>query len=117
LAHPRYKVDKKYLVKCEGFISDEQMEKLRNGIELDDGMTSPAQVELISRSKNSGRFHIIIHEGRKRQIRRMCQALGLSVVILHRVKYGSIELSSLKAGAYRLLRQKEVEKLKSLVGI
>ncbi len=117
LAHPRYKVDKKYLVKCEGFISDEQMEKLRNGIEFDDGKTWPAQVELISRSKNSGRFHITIHEGRKRQIRRMCRAIGLSVVILHRVKYGSIELSNLKAGAYRLLKQKEVEKLKALVGI
>ena len=93
------------------------MERLRNGIKLDDGMTWPAHVELISRSKNSSRFHITIHEGRKRQIRRMCRALGLSVVILHRVEYGNIKLSNLKSGAYRLLKQKEVEKLKSLVGI
>ena len=117
LAHPRYKIDKKYLVKCEGFTSDEEIEKLRNGIELDDGMTWPAEVELISRSKNSSRFHITIHEGRKRQIRRMCRVLGHSAVILQRAEYGSIKLGSLKAGAYRLLKQEEVETLKSSVGL
>jgi len=117
LAHPRYKIDKKYLVKCEGFTSDEEIEKLQNGVELDDGMTWPAELELISRSKNSSGFYITIHEGRKRQIRRMCRVLGHSVVALQRVEYGCIKLSNLKAGAYRLLKQEEVEMLKSSVGL
>ena len=117
LAHPRYKIDKKYLVKCEGFIPDEQIEKLQNGVELDDGMTWPAEVELISRTKKSSKLYITIHEGRRRQIRRMCQVIGRSVVTLQRVEYGGIKLSSLKAGGYRRLRQDEVETLKSSVGL
>lgn len=117
LAHPRYKIDKKYLVKCDGFMSDEDIERLRKGVELDDGMTWPANIELISRSKNSSRFYITIHEGRKRQIKRMCQALGHSVATLRRVEYGDIKLDSLKAGAYRILKQEEVDLLKSSVGL
>lgn len=117
LAHPRYKIDKKYLVKCDGFMSDEDIERLRKGVELDDGMTWPANIELISRSKNSSRFYITIHEGRKRQIKRMCQVLDHSVVTLRRVEYGGIKLSNLKAGAYRILTQEEVDLLKSSVGL
>ncbi len=117
LAHPRYKIDKKYLVKCDGFVSDEDIEKLRKGVELDDGMTWPANIELISRSKNSSRFYITIHEGRKRQIKRMCQVLGHSVVTLRRVEYGGITLDNLKTGAYRILKQEEVDLLKSSVGL
>ncbi len=117
LTHPRYKIDKKYLVKCEGLIPDEKIEKMRNGIELDDGVTWPAEVELISRTKKSSRFYMTIHEGRKRQIRRMCGVIGHSVVTLQRVEYGGIKLSSLKAGAYRRLKQQEVEMLKSSVGL
>jgi pseudouridine synthase len=117
LAHPRYKIDKKYLVKCDGFMSDEDIERLRNGVELDNGMTWPANIELISRSKNSSRFYITIHEGRKRQIKRMCQVLGHSVATLRRVEYGGIKLGNLKAGAYRILRQEEVDLLKSSVGL
>lgn len=117
LAHPRYKIDKKYLVICEGFTSDEKIEKLRNGIELDDGITWPAKVELISRGKSSSSFYITIHEGRKRQVRRMCRALGHVLVSLQRVEYGGIRLGDLKAGAYRLLQQEEVEMLKSSVGL
>ncbi len=117
LTHPRYKIDKKYLVKCEGFIPDEKIEKLRNGIELDDGVTWPAEVELISRTKKSSRLYMTIHEGRKRQIRRMCRVIGHSVITLQRVEYGGIKLSSLKAGAYRRLKQQEVEMLKSSVGL
>ena len=117
LAHPRYKIDKKYLVKCDGFMSDEDIERLRKGVELDDGMTWPANIELISRSKNSSRFYFTIHEGRKRQIKRMCQVLGHSVATLRRVEYGGIKLGNLKAGAYRILKQEEVDLLKSSAGL
>lgn len=117
LTHPRYKIDKKYLVKCEGFVPDEEIEKLRNGIELDDGMTWPAKVELISRIEKSSSLYITIHEGRKRQIRRMCRIMGHPVITLSRVEYGGIKLGGLKEGAYRRLKKEEVEMLKSSVGL
>lgn len=115
LSHPRYSVDKKYMVKCEGYLSDENSSKLAEGIELDDGMTWPAEVEIVSRSKNFSRFHITIHEGRKRQVRRMCQAVGNRVLTLSRVRYGNIELGSLKSGSFRVLTQDETKGLKALV--
>jgi pseudouridine synthase len=117
LAHPRYKINKKYLVKCEGFVSDDEMGRLRDGIELDDGSTWPAEVELISRSKNSSRFYIAIHEGRKRQLRRMCQVIGHSTITLQRVEYGCINLGKLKAGEYRLLKKAEVGILRTSVSL
>jgi 23S rRNA pseudouridine2605 synthase len=117
LTHPRYKIDKKYFVECEGLIPDEEIEKLRKGIELDDGMTWPAEVELISRTEKSSGLYITIHEGRKRQIRRMCRIIGHSVITLRRVEYGGIKLGGLKAGAYRPLKREEVEMLKSSVGL
>jgi 23S rRNA pseudouridine2605 synthase len=117
LSHPRYEIDKKYLVKSEGLISDEDIEKLSKGIKLEDGMTSPANLELISRSKAFSRFYITIHEGRKRQIRRMCKAVGREVVTLKRVAIGNIELGKLKAGSYRALENNEVDSLKKSLGL
>jgi len=115
LSHPRYGIDKKYLVKCEGFLSDDSVKKLSEGIELEDGPTWPAVVEIISRTQNFSQFHITIHEGRKRQIRRMCRAVGNRVVALSRVRYGNIDLDKLKPGSYRLLKDEEIRGLKALV--
>lgn len=115
LSHPRYEIDKKYLIKCEGNISDEGIIKLEDGIELHDGLTSPASIELVSRNNNYSRFYIIIHEGRKRQIRRMCAAIGLKVVALKRISIGNLELGNLKSGRYRLLKEKEIAELKESV--
>ncbi|UCC80722.1 MAG: rRNA pseudouridine synthase [Candidatus Zixiibacteriota bacterium] len=117
LSHPRFEIDKKYLVKCEGFISDDDIKKLGEGIELEDGKTSPAKLELISRSKTFSRFHITIHEGRKRQIRRMCQAVGKNVVKLERISIGNIELGDLKSGKYRLLDKREIDSLKKALSL
>lgn len=116
LTHPRYKIDKKYLVKYEGFLEDGGIDKMSRGILLDDGKTWPAELELISRSSGFSRFFITIHEGRKRQIRRMCKALGGNVLSLKRVGFGGIELGDLKSGAYRHLTEKEVTELRASVG-
>jgi len=115
LSHPRYEINKKYLVKCEGSISDEGIKKLESGIKLHDGLTSPASIELVSRNNNYSRFYITIHEGRKRQIRRMCGAIGLKVVALKRISIGNLELGNLKSGRYRLLTEKEIAGLKESV--
>lgn len=115
LSHPRYNIDKKYLVKCEGHISDESIEKLTGGMELDDGRTSPAVIEMISSKQSFSRFFITIHEGKKRQIRRMCLAVGHKVLDLTRVRYGNIDLDDLESGTYRILDDDEIEGLKKLV--
>ena len=112
LSHPKFEIDKKYLVKCERFISDNDIKTLGEGVDLEDGKTSPAKLELISRSKAFSRFYITIHEGRKRQIRRMCKALGKTVVTLKRVSIGNIDLGDLKSGKYRLLEDNEISSLK-----
>ena len=80
-------------------------------------MTWPAEVELVSRTEKSSSMYITIHEGRKRQIRRMCRAMGHPVITLCRVEYGGIKLGGLKEGVYRCLKQEEVEMLKSSVGL
>lgn len=116
LSHPKYQINKKYLVKCEGFLSDEKIGKLSSGIELDDGKTWPADVEIISRTNNFTRIYITIHEGRKRQIRRMCFALGHKVRTLSRVNYDQLALENLKSGSYRLLKEAEIEQLRVSVG-
>jgi pseudouridine synthase len=116
LTHPRYKIDKKYLVKYEGFLEDDSIGRLSRGILLDDGKTWPAELELISRSSGISRFFITIREGRKRQIRRMCKAVGGNVLSLKRVKFGGIELGDLKSGGCRHLTEKEVMELRASVG-
>ena len=116
LSHPKYKIDKKYMVKCEGFLDDEKIRMLCEGVELDDGMTWPAELEIISRTKSFSKVHLTIHEGRKRQLRRMYQVLGYKVTALSRVKYGDLGLGDLKSGSYRLLNNDEVKQLKASVG-
>ena len=112
LAHPRHEVDKEYQVRIQGHISAEQIRQLAGGVELDDGMTAPAYVKRLRESDKNAWFSITIHEGRYRQVRRMCEAVNLNVVRLKRSRYGFLELGKLKPGEYRLLSSAEVERLR-----
>ncbi|MFZ3208998.1 MAG: pseudouridine synthase [Geobacteraceae bacterium] len=114
LSHPRHEVDKEYQVKIRGRASLEQIRKLAEGVELGDGRTAPARVQVRHESDKNSWLSIIIHEGRYRQVRRMCEAVSLSVVRLKRVTYGPLELGELKHGEYRLLTAKEVEQLRKV---
>jgi 23S rRNA pseudouridine2605 synthase len=109
LAHPRYGVEKIYDVEVEGDPSDEQLRKLREGVELDDGRTAPARAKRLG----PNRLELAIHEGRKHQVKRMCAAVGLPVVRLHRPRYADLELGDLAPGAWRELSDDEVEKLRA----
>ncbi|BBA69902.1 pseudouridine synthase [Geobacter sulfurreducens] len=111
LAHPRHEVDKEYLVRVRGSVAKEQVRRLATGVELDDGPTAPAKVEVSSQSDNNTWLSIVIHEGRYRQVRRMCEAVSLSVVRLRRVRYGAVSLGDLKPGEYRPLSPAEVAAL------
>jgi 23S rRNA pseudouridine2605 synthase len=112
LAHPRYKVDKVYEAEVEGDPSEAALRRLREGVELDDGRAAPAQVRRLGR----GRLELTIHEGRRHQVKRMCEAVGHPVRRLHRSRYAGLGLSGLRPGEWRLLTAREVARLKALVG-
>ncbi len=107
LTHPSFGVPKEYLVHVEGIPQRSALRSLREGIQLEDGMTAPAQVSM----PDQGLLKITIHEGRNRQVRRMCAAIGHPVVRLVRVRIGPITDSSLTAGSWRELTNEEVRSL------
>ena len=109
LAHPRYEVEKVYEAEVEGDPSDEALEQLRTGIELDDGPTSPAQ----ARRLGPGLVELSIHEGRKHQVKRMLAAVGHPVTRLHRSRYAGLTLEGLELGQWRELEPSEVARLRS----
>jgi 23S rRNA pseudouridine2605 synthase len=117
LTHPRYEIEKTYLVKCERAVSDENIEKLEKGIEIENARTAPAKIEIISRTENFSRLHITIHEGRKRQVRLMFQAVGNRVIALKRIKFSGLALGNLPEGKYRYLTGNEISSLKKAVGL
>ena len=107
LAHPRYEVDKVYEVEVEGRPSDVVLHRLAEGVELEDGRTAPAGVRRLGPS----RIELTLHEGRKHQVKRMCEAVGHPVVRLHRSRYATLTLDGLAPGEWRELTAEEVEAL------
>ena len=115
LLHPSHHVEKCYLAKVQGRISNEALHKLEDGVQLEDGLTAPAQARLISTKKERGQevshIALIIHEGKKRQVKRMCEAVGHPVLKLHRQAFGPLDLGTLKPGQWRVLTEKELDAL------
>ena len=107
LLHPRHHVDKTYIARVDGFLNAQEVKRLREGVLLDDGMTLPAQVEILERSHCATKLRITIHEGRKRQVRRMMSFVGHPVVELERIQFGPLTLHGLKEGCWRLLTPSE----------
>jgi len=112
LMHPRYGVPKTYVARVRGKVSRRALGALRQGVDLEDGLTSPAEVNLKKQSARTALVEITIHEGRKRQVRRMFAAVGLPVEELHRRRYGPIADKGLEPGGYRELAGDEVEALR-----
>ncbi|MHB8334834.1 MAG: pseudouridine synthase [Acidimicrobiales bacterium] len=113
LTHPSSHIGKEYLVRVEGDPSPGAIRRLREGVQLDDGVTSPAQVSRVS----EGLLRIVIHEGRNRQVRRMCAAVGHDVTRLVRTRIGPLHDATLAPGAYRQLSVAEVRRLFEAVGM
>jgi len=113
LQHPRYGIKKVYLVKVKGKPSESALDRLRRGIFIDGRKTAPAKVKRLERKGIHTWLEISIHEGRNRQIRRMCQAIGHPVLKLKRIRFGPLDLGGLKAGEFRVLKAYEIEKLRS----
>ncbi len=116
LMHPRHEVEKEYLVKVRGRVSPEQVRRLASGVELDDGKTAPARVQVVHESERNSRLSITIHEGRYRQVRRMCEAVSLAVASLKRVRYGFLDLGDMRPGEFRRLTTEEMRRLAASEG-
>jgi 23S rRNA pseudouridine2605 synthase len=112
LMHPRYGVPKTYVARVRGKVSRRALGALRQGVDLEDGLTSPADVRLKKQSAKTALVEITIHEGRKRQVRRMFVAVGLPVDELSRRRYGPLNDKGLEPGGYRELSGEEVEALR-----
>lgn len=117
LTHPKYKVKKVYHVLVKGVPEEKSLQILRKGVLLDDGMTQPAEVKVLKRGNNTALLELTIHEGKNRQVRRMCEAIKHPVIKLKRIKVGFLTLGSLPKGKYRELSVQEIRQLKKSLGL
>lgn len=110
VTHPKHEISKTYNATVRGKITNEEVEKLRQGVQIEDYITRPAEVKIlkIDQEKDISRIQITIHEGKNRQVRKMCEAVGKRVLALHRAKIGNVSVKDLKLGEWRYLTKKEV---------
>lgn len=111
LLHPKFEVNKTYEVTIRGQIDPKKIQSLEQGIDLDGRQTWPAKIAILKKTEKTTSLHIVIHEGRKRQVRRMFEAIGHPVIHLKRLAYGNLQLGSLPLGKYRLLGEKDLNRL------
>lgn len=117
LAHPRYGVEKVYVADVEGVPSTAALATLRGGVELEDGRTAPARARVLARSAEGASLELVLHEGRKHQVKRMCDAVGHPVRRLHRSRYAGLGLEGLPPGRWRELERDEVQRLRELTAV
>ena len=115
VTHPKHEIDKTYTVTLKGIITKEEVLKLQKGVDIGDYITKLAKVKILKtdEEKQISRLEIVIHEGKNRQVRRMCEAVGRKVLALHRTKIGDISVKDIELGKWRYLKKDEVQKLKS----
>lgn len=113
VTHPKHETTKTYIVKTRGVPKEKDLEKLRNGVKIEDYITSPAKVELLLKDNTNdiARIWIQIHEGRNRQVRKMCEAIGLSVIALKREGVGNLTCEGVNRGEWRYLTPEEVQNI------
>ena len=116
VTHPKHEIKKTYTVTVKGIVKNDEVEKLRNGVQIEDYTTKPAKVKILKTDteKDISRLEIAIHEGKNRQVRKMCESVGRKVLALHRSKIGKIGVKDLELGKWRYLQPKEVEELLQL---
>ncbi len=114
LTHPSNEVPKTYLVRIEGTITENALNPIRSGIEIDGVMTKKCKAHIVETNKEYTKIHVTLTEGRNREIRKMFASIGKDVSLLKRIKIGEITLRGLDRGAYRKLNKQEVEYLKSI---
>ena len=113
VTHPKHEIEKTYTVTIQGIVEKTEVQKLRDGVKIEDYITKPARVKILKtdEEKNISRLEITIHEGKNRQVRKMCEAIGKKVIALHRSKIGTIEVKNVELGKWRYLTKKEVAEI------
>ncbi len=114
ITHPKHEVEKTYIATVRGIPNSAQLERFRQGLIIDNWKTAKAKIRILSQTKNSATLSITIREGRNRQVRKMCAAIGSPVITLKRVSVGTINLGELESGKYRPLTKKELNYLSNL---
>lgn len=116
VTHPKYEIEKTYNVTVKGIITKEEVERLQEGVEIEDYTSGKAKVRILKtdKEKDISRIEITIHEGKNREVRKMCNAIGRKVLALHRSKIENIDVKQLKPGEWRYLTSKEISKFKEL---
>jgi 23S rRNA pseudouridine2605 synthase len=117
LTHPRYGINKVYVATVEGRIGRDAVAALEGGVMLDDGPTAPAKVRVLDQGDTTSRLQVTIHEGRNRQVRRMCEAVGYRVIRLERIQFGNVRLGNLGVGRIVELTEAELRLLRKEVGL
>ena len=113
VTHPKHEIEKTYTVTIKGIVQNSEVEQLRYGIKIDDYITKPARVKILKTDTEKGisRLEITIHEGKNRQVRKMCEAVGRKVLALHRSKIGGIGVKDIELGKWRYLTANEVQQI------
>ncbi len=113
ITHPKHEITKTYTVTIKGIPTNEEINMLKNGIDIGGFVTSKAKVKILTTDEKTqkSRLEITIHEGKNKQVRKMCEAIGKKVLALHRSKIGNIEVNNLKIGTWRYLTEKEIQNL------
>ncbi|MBS5856962.1 MAG: pseudouridine synthase [Clostridia bacterium] len=113
VTHPKHEIEKTYTVTIKGIVKNNEVEELKKGVKIEDYITKPAKVKILKtdEEKNISRLEITIHEGKNRQVRKMCEAIGHKVLALHRSKIAGIGVKNLELGKWRYLTKNEVRKI------
>lgn len=113
VTHPKHEIEKTYTVTIKGIVKQEEVERLRKGVKIEDYVTKPAKVKILKTDdeKNISRLEIIIHEGKNRQVRKMCESIGHKVLALHRSKIAGIGVKDIPLGKWRYLSLEEVKRI------
>ncbi len=114
LTHPSYEINKTYRVKVPGMANKNKLKLLEKGVMLKDGITAPAKIKNIKYNKDNTVFNITIHEGKNREIRRMCKKIGYNVMSLKRIALFNLKLGDLQTGSYRYLNREELSNLRKV---
>ncbi len=113
VTHPKYEIEKTYTVTIRGIATQDDVKKLENGVKIDDYVSGKAKIKILKtdEEKNFSRLQITIHEGKNREVRKMCEAIDKKVLALHRRRIGNLDVKNIEIGKWRYLNKKEVEEL------
>lgn len=114
ITHPSHRVDKVYIAEVIGYPDSEEQRKFREGLEIEGKITAPASIELLNRTKRGTVLRICIHEGRNRQVRKMCECINHPVLSLKRVAVGELKIDGLSEGQWRYMNKEEIDYIRSL---